>query len=122
AGVKLPAPQVVGGRRADLMRGQQRPPAEIAILFSMAANSVKTLPIGQDRGTFVVQLNAIKRGDAAGQPELLNQVRTQLGDVVGEEYGAQFERAIEKDMGVTRKANAVAEAQKALSATNSGEQ
>ena len=122
AGVKLPAPQVVGGRRADLMRGQQRPPAEIAILFSMAANSVKTLPIGQDRGTFVVQLNAIKRGDAAGQPELLNQVRTQLGDVVGEEYGAQFERAIEKDMGVTRKANAVAEAQKALSATNSGAQ
>ncbi|WHO40362.1 SurA N-terminal domain-containing protein [Sphingobium sp. AP49] len=122
AGVKLPAPQVVGGRRADLMRGEQRPPAEIAILFSMAVNSVKTLPISQDRGQFVVQLNAIQRGDAAGQPELLSQVRTQLSDVVGQEYGEQFERAIEKDMSVTRKPSAVADAQKALSATNNGAQ
>ncbi|PZU10554.1 MAG: peptidylprolyl isomerase [Sphingobium sp.] len=121
AGVKLPAPQVLGGRRADIMRGQQRPPAEIAIMFAMAANTVKTLPIGQDRGYFVVQLNKIERGDAKGQPELLNQVRTQLGDVVGQEYGQQFERAIEKELGVTRNANALAKLRQALSATNSGQ-
>ena len=121
AGVKLPAPQVLGGRRADIMRGQQRPPAEIAIMFAMAANTVKTLPIGQDRGYFVVQLNKIERGDAKGQPELLNQVRTQLGDVVGQEYGQQFERAIEKELGVTRNANALAKVRQALSATNSGQ-
>ncbi|BBD97042.1 peptidylprolyl isomerase [Sphingobium amiense] len=121
AGVRLPAPQTLGGRRADIMRGQQRPPAEVAILFSMAANTVKTLPIGQDRGYFVVQLNRIERGDAKGQPELLNQVRTQLGDVVGQEYGQQFERAIEKELGVTRNANALTKVQQALSATNSGQ-
>lgn len=121
AGVKLPAPQVLGGRRADIMRGQQRPPAEIAIMFAMAANTVKTLPIGQDRGYFVVQLNKIERGDAKGQPELLNQVSTQLGDVVGQEYGQQFERAIEKELGVTRNANALAKVRQALSATNSGQ-
>ena len=121
AGVKLPAPQVLGGRRADIMRGQQRPPAEVAILFAMAANTVKTLPIGQDRGYFVVQLNKIERGDAKGQPELLNQVRTQLGDVVGQEYGQQFERAIEKELGVTRNANALAKVRQALSATNNGQ-
>ncbi|WP_420143145.1 peptidyl-prolyl cis-trans isomerase [Sphingobium sp.] len=122
AGVKLPAPQTLGGRRADIMRGEQRPPAEVAILFSMAANTVKTLPIGQDRGYFVVQLNKIERGDAKGQPELLNQVRTQLADVVGQEYGQQFEKAIEKELGVTRNANAVATVRTALSATNSGDQ
>jgi peptidyl-prolyl cis-trans isomerase D len=122
AGVKLPAPQTLGGRRADIMRGEQRPPAEVAILFSMAANTVKTLPIGQDRGYFVVQLNKIERGDAKGQPELLNQVRTQLGEVVGQEYGQQFERAIEKDLGVTRNAKAVDQIRNALAATNSGEQ
>lgn len=121
-GVKLPAPQVLGGRRADIMRGEQRPPAEVAILFSMAANTVKTLPIGQDRGTFVVQLNAIQRGDAKGQPELLKQVRDQLGEVVGQEYGQQFERAVEKQLGVTRNAKAVADARSALTATNSGGQ
>lgn len=122
AGVKLPAPQVLGGRRADIMRGQQRPPAEVAILFSMAANTVKTLPIGQDRGYFVVQLNAIQRGDAKGQPELVNQVRSQLGDVVGQEYGQQFERAVEKELNVTRNAKAVAQVRKALSSSNAGEQ
>lgn len=122
AGVKLPAPQMLGGRRADIMRGQQRPPAEVAILFSMAANTVKTLPIGQDRGYFVVQLNKIERGDAKGQPDLLNQVRTQLSEVVGQEYGQQFERAVEKELKVTRNPNAVAQVRSALAATNSGDQ
>jgi len=122
AGVKLPPPQVLGGRRADIMRGEQRPPAEVAILFSMAQGSVKTLPIGQGRGYFVVQLNAIKSGDAKDQPQLLAQVRDQLGNVVGEEYGQQFERAVEKRMGVKRNANAVAGVERALTATNSGAQ
>ena len=117
AGVRLPAPQMVGGRRADIMRGDKRPPAEVAILFAMAPNTVKTLPIGQDRGTFVVQLNAIKRGDAGGQPALLGQVRDQLGEVVGQEYGQQFERAIEKQLGVTRRASALADVERALGAT-----
>ncbi|MBA4091738.1 MAG: peptidylprolyl isomerase [Sphingobium sp.] len=122
AGVKLPAPQMLGGRRADIMRGEQRPPAEVAILFAMAANTVKTLPIGQDRGYFVVQLNKIERGDAKNQPALLNQVRTQLAEVVGQEYGQQFERAVEKELGVTRNAKAVEQVRSALAATNSGEQ
>lgn len=122
AGVSLPAPQTVGGRRADIMREGQRPPAEVAILFSMAANSVKTLPIGQDRGYFVVQLNGIKRGDAGGQTALLDQVRNQLSEVVGQEYGQQFERAVEKQLGVTRNSSAVANVQRALASTNSGAQ
>ncbi|HEX7742164.1 MAG TPA: peptidylprolyl isomerase, partial [Sphingobium sp.] len=121
-GVPLPAPQVVGGRRADIMREGQRPPAEVAILFSLAANSVKTLPIGQDRGYFIVQLNGIKRGDAGGQTALLNQVRSQLGDVVGQEYGQQFERAVEKQLGVKRSPSAVADIQRALASTNGGAQ
>ena len=122
AGIPLPAPQTVGGRRADIMREGQRPPAEVAILFSMAANSVKTLPIGQDRGYFVVQLNGIKHGDAGGQTALLDQVRSQLSDVVGQEYGQQFERAVEKQLGVKRSPSAVADVQRALGSTNSGVQ
>lgn len=122
AGIPLPAPQTVGGRRADIMREGQRPPAEVAILFSMAANSVKTLPVGQDRGYFVVQLNGIKRGDAGGQTTLLDQVRGQLSDVVGQEYGQQFERAVEKQLGVKRTPSAVANVERALTSTNSGAQ
>ncbi|WP_176595184.1 MULTISPECIES: peptidylprolyl isomerase [Sphingobium] len=122
AGVALPKPQVVGGRRADIMRDGQRPPAEVAMLFTMAPSSVKTLPAGQDRGYFVVQLNAIKRGDAGGDKALVNQVRDQLSDVVGQEYGQQFERAVEKELGVKRNANAVAGVQRALANANNGGQ
>lgn len=121
-GVALPAPQTVGGRRADILREGQRPPAEVAMLFSMAVNSVKTLPVGEDRGYFVVQLNGIKAGDAGGNPVLLNQVRNQLSDVVGQEYGQQFERAVEKELGVKRNANAIASVQRALTTANSGGQ
>ncbi|KEQ53983.1 peptidylprolyl isomerase [Sphingobium chlorophenolicum] len=122
AGIALPKPQVVGGRRADILRDGQRPPAEIAMLFAMAPNSVKTLPAGQDRGYFVVQLNGIKRGDAGSDKALLNQVRDQLSDVVGQEYGQQFERAVEKELGVKRNPNAVAGVQRALATANNGGQ
>lgn len=121
AGVKLPAPQVVGGRRADIMRGDQPPPAQVAILFGMAAGSVKTLPIGQDRGYFVVQLNAIKRGDAGQQPDLLAKVGTELGQVVGQEYEAQFVRAIERELNVKRTPGAVAKATQALRSADSAQ-
>ena len=120
AGVPLPAPQVVGGRRADLIREGQRPPAEVMMLFSMAAGSVKTMPIGQDRGYFIVQLNDIKRGDAGGQTALLDQVRGELSNVVGQEYAEQFERAVEKQLGVERNPTAVAQVQRALTSTNTG--
>ncbi|MET0370453.1 MAG: peptidyl-prolyl cis-trans isomerase [Sphingobium sp.] len=114
SGIRLPPPQVVGGRRADLMRGDQRPPAEIAILFGMAANSVKTLPIGQDRGYFVVQLNGIKRGDAGTQPALVKQVGDELAQVVGQEYAEQLSRAFERELAVKRYPEAVARATAAL--------
>ncbi|WP_022681228.1 peptidylprolyl isomerase [Sphingobium bisphenolivorans] len=120
AGIPLPAPQTVGGRRADIMREGQRPPAEVAMLFSMASGSVKTVPIGQDRGYFVVQLNGIKAGDAGSDKALLGQVRDQLSDVVGQEYGQQFERAVEKELGVKRNPNAVASVQRALTSANNG--
>ena len=122
AGVRLPAPQTLGGRRADIMRAEQRPPAEVSILFSMAENSVKTLPISEGRGYFVVQLTKIERGDAKGNPQLLAQVRDQMGDVIGQEYGEQFERAVEKELGVTRNAKAVEQVRSALTANNSGGQ
>lgn len=121
AGVKLPAPQTVGGRRAELMQGQRQLPPPLAMMFSMATGSVKTLPMGQDRGYFVIRLDGVKAGDAGAQPALVNQVREQLAPVTGEEYGRQFQRAIAAHVGTTRDAGAVARAQKALSANAVGE-
>ncbi len=107
AGVTLPPAQKVGGRRADLLRGDRRPPAEISILFAMASGTVKLLPIPDDRGYFLVALDKIQQGDAAKVPGLVNQVRGDLTNVVANEYGEQFERAIERSLGVKRNAASI---------------
>lgn len=100
AGVALPAPQKVAGRRADLLRSDQRPPAEISILFAMAAGTVKIMPIPNDNGYFLIMLDKIQQGDAAKVPGLVDKVRGDLVAVVAGEYADQFERAIERSLGV----------------------
>lgn len=123
AGVPLPPVQRAGGRRADIMRaGEQRPPAELAILFSMAQGSVKTVPIPGSGGYFLVQLDQIARGDAGKQPQLVNRVRAELSQVVGGEYADQFERAIEKDLGVTRNMQVVKRVKQDLRRANGDSQ
>lgn len=102
AGSPLPPPQKIGGRRADLLRGDQRPPAEISILFAMAPGTIKILPIPQDRGYFLVMLDTIQQGDAAKVEGLVDRVRTDMVKVVASEYGDQFERAIERALDIER--------------------
>jgi peptidyl-prolyl cis-trans isomerase D len=118
AGVPLPPVQKAGGRRADVMRGDQQPPAELAMLFSMAPKSVKVMPISGGRGYFVIQLDSIQTGDAGKVPALVERVRSDLGNVVSGEIAEQFERAIETHLGVTRNAGAVAKVQAELRRAN----
>ncbi|CAN5311886.1 peptidyl-prolyl cis-trans isomerase [soil metagenome] len=122
AGVPLPPVQKAGGRRADIMRDDKRPPEELAILFAMAPGSVKILPISGDRGYFIVQLDQIVRGDAGKQPQLVAQVRDQLGTAASGEYAEQFERAIEKQLKVTRNTVALAKIEQELRRANGGAQ
>ncbi|MPT49073.1 MAG: peptidylprolyl isomerase [Sphingobium sp.] len=100
AGVTLPAPQKVAGRRADLLRQDRRPPAEISILFAMASGTMKIMPIPNDNGYFLIMLDKIQQGDAAKVPGLVDQVRGDITNVVANEYADQFERAIERSLGV----------------------
>lgn len=120
AGIPLPPAQKVGGRRADLMRGGNRPPTEIALLFAMPKGSVKVLPIGQDRGYFLVQLENIAQGDAAKVPGLVDRLRGDLTQVVAGELSAQLEQAIERDLGVKRDPQAVVRVTQELSRINGG--
>jgi peptidyl-prolyl cis-trans isomerase D len=121
-GVPLPPVQPIGGRRADLMRGDKPPPPPIALLFSMVRGSIKTLPLEGGRGYVLVQLDQIQQGDAGTQPQLVNQVREQLSSVIGGEYGDQFEHAIEQDLKVSRNLSAVAGVKQELRRANGGAQ
>ncbi|MGD9811528.1 MAG: SurA N-terminal domain-containing protein, partial [Sphingobium sp.] len=60
AGVPLPPVQKLAGRRADLLRDDQRPPAEVSIMFAMAPGTIKTMPISEERGTFLIMLDDIQ--------------------------------------------------------------
>lgn len=107
AGVSLPPAQKVAGRRADLLRGDQRPPAEVSILFAMASGTTKIMPIPDDQGYFLIRLDNIQQGDAAEVPGLVDRVRNDMANVAANEYGDQFERAIERELGVKRNAAVV---------------
>src|SRR3546814_4025532 len=104
----LPSTQAVSAKRARIARGDQRVPTPLALLFSMAEGSVKTLDAGNDQGYFIVKLDSIQRGDASKQPAIVDAVKQQMSRVVGNEYVEQFARAAQADVGVKRNDAAVA--------------
>src|SRR3546814_8079379 len=108
SGLKLPPTQAVSAKRAEIARGDQRVPPPLALLFSMAEGSVKTLDAGNDQGYFIVKLDSIQRGDAGKQPAIVDAVKQQMSRVVGNEYVEQFASAAQADVGVKRNDAAVA--------------
>jgi len=118
AGVRLPPAQNISGRRADLLRQDKRAPAEVSILFAMATDTVKIMPIPNEQGYFLIMLNSITEGDAAKVPGLVDRVRGDITNVVASEYGDQFERAIERELGVERNIAAITGATRALREAN----
>ncbi|HKX36219.1 MAG TPA: peptidylprolyl isomerase, partial [Rhizorhapis sp.] len=113
-GLKVPPPQPLGGKRADIARGGQQVPPPLALLFSMAEGSTKRLEAPNDQGYFVVRLDKIQRGDAGGQAGLVNAVQQEMSRVTGNEYAEQFARAVEQHVGVKRNASAIAEVKQRL--------
>jgi peptidyl-prolyl cis-trans isomerase D len=102
AGVALPPTQKIGGRRADMMQKDKQVPPEIALLFTIPKGVVKVMPIGGDRGFFIIQLDEIQSGDATKAPGLIDQVRVGLSNVASNEYSAELVQSIQKELGVTR--------------------
>ncbi|MDQ4419972.1 SurA N-terminal domain-containing protein [Sphingobium sp. DEHP117] len=118
AGVTLPPVQKVAVRRADLLRQDQRVPAQLSILFAMTRGSVKTMPIPEDQGTFLIQLDSVAQGDAAKVPGLVDRVRADLSGLAGNEYAEQLARAAERELGVKRNPATVGHVTKALRDAN----
>lgn len=118
AGVPLPPVQKIAGKRAELLRGDTPPPPPVAMLFSMAKGTVKMVPIGNDRGYYLVRLDALTQGDAAKVPGLVNRIRGDISRVAADEYAGQFGRAIERDLKVVRNAEAVKRVTAELSRAN----
>lgn len=82
-----PAPvQAIGGRRINLTNSEQGVPPEIALLFSMAQGSAKTLELPGNVGWMVIRLDRVVRGDASTNQQLLQAVQGQFVGALGAEY------------------------------------
>ena len=86
----------------------------------MAVGTTKVVPIGNDQGYFIVQLDRIQQGDAAKVPGLVDRIRSDIGNVVSGEYAQQFERGIERDLKVKRNPQSVARVTQELRRANGG--
>lgn len=92
--------QTISGRRIGQVNGQGRLPPEVALMFSMARGSVKTLELPGGSGWMVIRLDRTQRGDATGNQELLAAVEQQFGQALAGEYIEVLARAARREFPV----------------------
>jgi peptidyl-prolyl cis-trans isomerase D len=117
--VTLPPADAVNMTREELAAQGQRVAPPLALLFSMAKNSVKKLEAPNNAGWFVVTVNSIEPGKIAPNDPIMVQASQSLGQLMGREYGDAMRVAIRKDVGVERNADAIAAVRKRLAGENS---
>lgn len=119
-GLSLPPVQPLDATRAQLAQmGAQLPPP-VRMIFSMAAKKAKMVPAPDGTGYWIVWLDAIQPGDAKGNAPLVAQVRSGLGQMIGDEYAAQFAAAARKAVNVKRNEAAIAALKAQLSGAATG--
>ena len=92
--------------RRELVSGGQVPDP-LALMFTMATDSVKRIPAPQDLGWFIIALDEIETTDLAEDDPLLEQAQAELGRLRSREYAQVLQRAIAAEVGSTRNENAI---------------
>lgn len=106
--------QRLGGRRLQLTQAQGRIPPEIALLFSMAPGTARTLEMPNNAGWMVINLTRIVRGNPSENANLVAQVRQQFGPALGNEYVQALVNSARRAVGVTISEDTVAELRRQL--------
>lgn len=114
----LPAPDPIDMTREQLVTQGRQVPPPLALLFSMARNSVKKLEAPNDIGWYVVSVNSVEPGKIAPNDPIIAQAAASLGQLLSREYGDALRVAIRKDVGVERNPDAIAEVRKRLIGEN----
>ena len=74
----------------------------------MAPNTAKTLAAPDDSGWFIIKLDSIASGNAAGNQAAIKAARGNIARSVGREYVEQFAKAVRADVGVKTNATSIA--------------
>ncbi len=102
AQTKLPMPpaRTLTAARAQLAADPRGAPPALALMFSMAPNTAKTLAAPDDSGWFVIKLDSVQSGNATGNDAAIKAARGNIARSVGREYVEQFAKAVRADVGV----------------------
>jgi peptidyl-prolyl cis-trans isomerase D len=104
----IPAARPLTASRAQIAADPRGAPPALALMFSMAPNTAKTLAAPDDSGWFVIKLDSIASGNAAGNDAAIKAARANIGRSVGREYVEQFAKAVRADVGVKTNAASLA--------------
>lgn len=101
AGPNLGNVQTIGGLRGDMGRDGKPVPPELALLFSMAKGSVKTLEIPGNRGWMVLSLTEVNRPDPKQiEPARVAAMAQPLSQAFGNELVEQLATEAKRRVGV----------------------
>ncbi|WP_326915131.1 peptidylprolyl isomerase [Sphingopyxis chilensis] len=110
AGPNIGSVQPIGGRRAELGADGKPVPPELALLFSMAKDSVKTLEIPGNRGWMVIALDDVQRPDPKTiEPQRVAAIAQPLAPAFGNELIEQLAAEAKRRVGVTINKDLVAQ-------------
>ncbi|MEA3052800.1 MAG: peptidyl-prolyl cis-trans isomerase [Sphingomonadales bacterium] len=118
AQVKLPAVQTLTATRREIARENAQVPPPMAMMFSLPRGKARILAAPDGRGWFVVYLEKIVPGDARKEPGLIEAVRSQFGQILGDEYARQFTGAIRAGLDVRNNQEAVRKVQAEMLGTS----
>ncbi len=121
--LRLPAPQPLAVRRLELTQmaqaGRQVPPP-VTMLLSTPRGKARVVPAPGGQGWFVVAVQDVQPGNLAEAPQLVDMVRQGFGQQASEEMVVSLVRAIERDVSVVRKPEALTAAKKRITGATAG--
>ncbi|MES1974897.1 MAG: SurA N-terminal domain-containing protein [Pseudomonadota bacterium] len=112
--LSLPAPRPIDISRQQLSADPRGAPAPLVLLFNMVEKRAKMLEAPNKAGWFVIYLNHIEHGNAAGQEAVIDSKRAELAATVGSEYVRQLGEAVRRQVGVKKNDKAIAQVKATL--------
>ena len=114
---RLPPVQRISMTRPELAAMQSRQgqvPPPIALMFNMAAGTVKAQPVPGGLGWFLVSLKEIRPGEIADDDQIIQRAKAELSVATGQEYSDALGRAIRTQVGVKRNQDGIRAVRKQL--------
>ena len=113
-GVSLPGVESQSLRRLQLSQMGQNVPPFVEMMFRIKKGEARLADSGDGSATYIVLVDRITPGRAAGQIGLVDSVGAEFKGPLSAELTQQFLTAIVKDVGVTRNDDAVATARQQI--------